>query len=157
MTHDTNSAPAPSDPLAEWEALAEETNWLLRWQDYPGRNRALRKSAEAIPALIGMVRERDVQLKKAWAAANEYRDNMFVHLDRATAAEEMVKELEEYIQNVDDWKPTASEADAAAARKRVRELETAMHAVIACDHHNHSDGPPPRYVTVAREALGRQA
>jgi len=38
---------------------------------------------------------------------------------------------------------------------RVAALEAALHDVIATDHHNHYDGPPARYVQIARAALAK--
>lgn len=41
----------------------------------------------------------------------------------------------------------------AALQARVTELEGALREIIATDHHNFYDGPPPQYVRIARAAL----
>lgn len=41
------------------------------------------------------------------------------------------------------------------AADEIERLRRALHDVIACDHHNHYDGPTARYVQVARAALSK--
>lgn len=69
----------------------------------------------------------------------DYKAAMLYHSDRADA----------YMSERD-----ALTAENAALKERVGELEAALHAIIYTDHHRHYDGPPPRYVEIARSAVG---
>lgn len=42
------------------------------------------------------------------------------------------------------------------AADRIERLEAALRDVIATTHHDHSDGPPPRYVQIARAAIRKE-
>ena len=44
-------------------------------------------------------------------------------------------------------------ATLTAALDEIERLRAALGDVIDCDHHNFTDGPPPRYVRISREAL----
>lgn len=48
----------------------------------------------------------------------------------------------------------AAPAFSEAAQAEIARLQAALSDVIGCDHHNFSDGPPPRFVQIARAALG---
>lgn len=48
-------------------------------------------------------------------------------------------------------------ADLAEAQAKIARLNEALNDIIMCDHHNFYDGPPPRFVQIARAALQENA
>ena len=53
------------------------------------------------------------------------------------------------------YQHTAKEV--AEAQAKIARLTEALTDVIMCDHHNFYDGPPPRFVQIARAALQENA
>ena len=49
------------------------------------------------------------------------------------------------------YQHTAKEV--AEAQAKIARLTEALNDIIMCDHHNFYDGPPPRFVQIARAAL----
>ena len=46
---------------------------------------------------------------------------------------------------------------ASEAQEKIARLTEALNDIIMCDHHNFYDGPPPRFVQIARAALQENA
>ncbi len=46
---------------------------------------------------------------------------------------------------------------AREAQEKIARLTEALNDIIMCDHHNFYDGPPPRFVQIARAALQENA
>lgn len=58
---------------------------------------------------------------------------------------------------LDDISLPRDEHDAmAAAAEEIEHLREALYEIIRTDHHNHYDGPPSRYVQIARLALSEK-
>jgi len=75
----------------------------------------------------------------------DYKTAMLYHSDRADA----------YMGERDALTAELAKlrADLAEAQAKIARLTEALIDVIMCDHHNFYDGPPPRFVQIARAAL----
>ena len=93
--------------------------------------------------------ERDAEYWERWAADIRANNGSVADAANMDAICARYRALLARAEKADAERDTAWNA----ALDEIERLRVALGEVIDCNHHNFTDGPPPKYVRIAREAL----